>query len=167
MPFDFEKYDQKCHGMDQEKLQREWQHYTRVISGASTSTAVSGLALPLTAGISIIGIGLAAPAIHNARKKREIIERHLNRLGTRHHTRKSDVMLGIAVSGTMGVTTLGVGAVGADAIATAGIEAGISAIIGNEIAVKAVTHTALDGAGMGIEHIHTEHVKERGERKAR
>ncbi|KAK3899685.1 hypothetical protein C8A05DRAFT_46303 [Staphylotrichum tortipilum] len=166
MPFDFKKYDQKCAGMDQEELQREWQHYTRLISGASTSTAVSGLALPLTAGISVIGVGLAAPAIHNARKKRDIIERHLNRLGTTHSTRKRDVLSGVAVSGTIGVVTLGVGSMGADAVATAGAEHGISAIVENETAIKIVTHTALDGAGMGLEHMYTHHVKAREAQKA-
>jgi hypothetical protein len=166
MPFNFEEYDQKCHGMDQEELQREWQHYTRLVSGASTSTAVSSLALPVTAGISMIGVGLAAPAIHNARKKRDIIERHLNKLGTTYHTRKRDVIWGVAVSGTLGVITLGVGAAGTDAIATAGAEACIPAIVENETAIKTVMHTALDGASMGIEHVHTNHKKEREARKA-
>src|SRR5690554_593637 len=64
MPFDFEAYDAKCRGLTPEELQREWQHYTRLISGASTSTAVSGLAIPLTLGVSVIGVGMAAPAIH-------------------------------------------------------------------------------------------------------
>ncbi len=166
MPFDFQKYDQKCQGMDQEELQKEWQHYTRLISGASTSTAVSGLALPLTAGISAIGVGLAAPAIHNARKKRDIIERHLNRLGTTHNTRKRDVFSGVAVSGTIGVVTMGVGAVGADAVATAGAEHGIAAIVEHELAIKIVSHAALDGAGMGLEHMYTHHVKAKEANKA-
>ncbi|KAK4458644.1 hypothetical protein QBC42DRAFT_151962, partial [Cladorrhinum samala] len=166
MPFDFKKYDEKCAAMTAEELQREWQHYTRLITGAATSTSVSGLALPLTCGISIIGVGMAAPAIHNARKKREIIERHLNRHGATHNTRKRDVLSGVAVSGTIGVVTLGVGSVGADAIATAGAEHGISAIVANETAIKVVTHAALDGAGMGVEHLHTHHMKERDAHKA-
>ncbi|KAK3325936.1 hypothetical protein B0H66DRAFT_549795 [Apodospora peruviana] len=166
MPFDFKKYDQKCVGMSPEELQREWQHYTRLISGSATSTAVSGLAIPLTAGVSLIGVGMAAPAIHNARKKREIIEKHLQTRGTTHNTRKRDVLSGVAVSGTIGVVTLGVGSMGADAVATAGAEHGISAIVENETAIKIVTHAALDGAGMGIEHMYTHHVKEREAHKA-
>src|SRR6187551_3351394 len=100
MPFDFKKYDEKCRGLTPEELQREWQHYTRLISGAATSTTVSGLAIPLTAGVSMIGVGMAAPAIHNARKKREIIERHLQRHGTTQQTRKRDVVSSMALSGT-------------------------------------------------------------------
>ncbi|KAF4949917.1 hypothetical protein FSARC_13338 [Fusarium sarcochroum] len=159
MPFDFKAYDQKCQGLTLEELQREWEHYTRLISGAATSTAVSGVAIPLTLGISTIGVAMAAPAIHNARKKREIIERHLNRLNATHHTRKRDVLGSVAVSGTIGVVTLGVGSMGTEAIATAGAEHGIHAVIANETAIKLVSHAALDGAGMAVEHAHTGHLK--------
>ncbi|KAK3346499.1 hypothetical protein B0T25DRAFT_430054, partial [Lasiosphaeria hispida] len=166
MPFDFKAYDAKCAGLDPSELQREWQHYTRLISGASTSTAVSGIAIPLTMGVSLIGIGMAAPAIHNARKKREIIEKHLQKQGATHNTRKRDVLGSMAFSGTIGVVTLGVGSMGADAIATTGAEHGISAIVENETAIKIVTHAALDGAGMGLEHMYTHHKKGREAEKA-
>ncbi|KAF4498696.1 hypothetical protein FAGAP_5174 [Fusarium agapanthi] len=166
MPFDFKAYDQKCQGLTLEELQREWEHYTRLISGAATSTAVSGCAIPLTLGISTIGVAMAAPAIHNARKKREIIERHLNRLNATHKTRKRDVLGSMAVSGTIGVVTLGVGSMGADAVATAGAEHGIQSIVANETAIKLVSHAALDGAGMMVEHKHTDHLKKKDARKA-
>ncbi|KAL3605073.1 hypothetical protein FPOAC2_00015 [Fusarium poae] len=149
-----------------EELQREWEHYTRLISGAATSTAVSGCAIPLTLGVSTIGVAMAAPAIHDARKKREIIERHLNRLNATHHTRKRDVLGSMAVSGTIGVVTLGVGSMGADAIATAGAEHGIQSIVANETAIKIVSHAAFDGAGMAVEHAHTGHLKKKDARKA-
>ncbi|KAF5540181.1 hypothetical protein FPHYL_12124 [Fusarium phyllophilum] len=166
MPFDFKAYDQKCLGLTLEELQREWEHYTRLISGAATSTAVSGCAIPLTLGVSTIGVAMAAPAIHNARKKREIIERHLNRLNATHKTRKRDVLGSMAVSGTIGVVTLGVGSMGADAVATAGAEHGIQSIVANETAIKLVSHAALDGAGMMVEHKHTDHLKKKDARKA-
>ncbi|CAG7561071.1 unnamed protein product [Fusarium equiseti] len=166
MPFDFKAYDQKCQGLTLEELQREWQHYTRLISGAATSTAVSGCAIPLTLGVSTIGVAMAAPAIHNARKKREIIERHLNRLNSTHHTRKRDVLGSMAVSGTIGVVTLGVGTMGAEAVATAGAEHGIESIVANETAIKIVSHAALDGAGMMVEHKHTDHLKKKDAKKA-
>ncbi|KAK0644265.1 hypothetical protein B0T16DRAFT_313919, partial [Cercophora newfieldiana] len=166
MPFNFQEYDGKCAAMTPDELQREWQHYTRLISSASTSTAVSGLALPLTCGVSLIGVGMAAPAIHNARKKREIIERHLQRHGTTHNTRKRDVVGSMALSGTIGVVTLGVGSMGADAVATAGAEHGISAVVENEMAIKVATHAALDGAGLAIEHGLHGHVKEKDAHKA-
>ncbi|RYP07795.1 hypothetical protein DL764_002300 [Monosporascus ibericus] len=161
MPFDFKAYDAKCNGLTPEELQREWEHYTRLISGASTSTAVSGLAVPFTMGVSTIGVAMAAPAIHNARKKRDIIEKHLQKHGTTHVTRKRDVVGSMAVSGTIGIVTLGVGTAGADAVATAGAEHGISAVVENETAIKIVTHAALDGVGMGIEHAHTSHLKKK------
>ncbi|KAF5026800.1 hypothetical protein F66182_1084 [Fusarium sp. NRRL 66182] len=166
MPFDFKAYDQKCQGLTLEELQREWEHYTRLISGAATSTAVSGVAIPLTLGVSTIGVAMAAPAIHNARKKREIIERHLNRLHATHHTRKRDVLGSMAVSGTIGVCTLGIGTMGAEAVATAGAEHGIQSIVANETAIKIVTHAALDGAGMAVEHAHTDHLKKKDAHKA-
>ncbi|KAI8676366.1 hypothetical protein LRP88_10631 [Fusarium phalaenopsidis] len=166
MPFDFKAYDEKCRGLTLEELQREWEHYTRLISGAATSTAVSGMAIPLTLGVSTIGVAMAAPAIHNARKKREIIERHLNRLNSTHHTRKRDVLGSMAVSGTIGVVTLGVGSMGADAVATAGAEHGIQSIVANETAIKLATHAALDGAGMAIEHKHTDRLKKKDALKA-
>ncbi|KAF5536592.1 hypothetical protein FNAPI_11700 [Fusarium napiforme] len=166
MPFDFKAYDQKCQGLTLEELQREWEHYTRLISGAATSTAVSGCAIPLTLGVSTIGVAMAAPAIHNARKKREIIERHLNLLNATHKTRKRDVLGSMAVSGTIGVVTLGVGSMGADAVATAGAEHGIQSIVANETAIKLVSHAALDGAGMMVEHKHTDHLKKKDALKA-
>ncbi|KAI6778453.1 uncharacterized protein J7T54_005359 [Emericellopsis cladophorae] len=166
MPFDFQKYDEKCRGLTPEELQREWQHYTRLITGAATSTTVSGLAVPLTAGVSTIGVALAAPAIHNARKKREIIERHLTRHSASHVTRKRDVFSGVAISGTIGVMTLGVASIGADTIAAQGAEHGISAIVENDTAIKVVTHAALDGAGLAVEHAHTNHVRRKEARKA-
>ncbi|RYO77693.1 hypothetical protein DL762_009097 [Monosporascus cannonballus] len=166
MPFDFKAYDAKCNGLTPEELQREWQHYTRLISGASTSTAVSGIAMPFTMGVSTIGVAMAAPAIHNARKKREIIEKHLQKHGTTHVTRKRDVVGSMAVSGTIGIVTLGVGTAGADAVATAGAEHGISAVVENETAIKIVTHAALDGVGMGIEHAHTSNLKKKDAVKA-
>ncbi|EFQ25093.1 uncharacterized protein GLRG_00237 [Colletotrichum graminicola M1.001] len=166
MPFDFKAYDAKCNGLTPEELQREWEHYTRLISGAATSTAVSGITIPFTMGVSTIGVAMAAPAIHNARKKREIIESHLQKYGLTHLTRKRDVLGSMAVSGTIGVVTLGVGSMGADAVATTGAEHGISALVENETAIKVVTHAALDGAGLGIEHAHTNHLKKEDALKA-
>ncbi|KAL0942052.1 uncharacterized protein CTRU02_204815 [Colletotrichum truncatum] len=166
MPFDFKAYDAKCNGLTPEELQREWEHYTRLIAGASTSTAVSGIAVPFTLGVSTIGVAMAAPAIHNARKKRDIIEKHLQKHGATHVTRKRDVLGSMAVSGTIGVVTLGVGSMGADAVANAGAEHGISAIVENDTAIKVVTHAALDGVGMGIEHTHTSHLKKKDAFKA-
>ncbi|KAH6986975.1 hypothetical protein EDB80DRAFT_731205 [Ilyonectria destructans] len=166
MPFDFKSYDEKCNGLTPEELQREWQHYTRLISGAATSTAVSGIAVPFTLGVSTIGVAMAAPAIHNARKKREIIEKHLNKHNATHTTRKRDVLGSVAFSGTIGVVTLGVGSMGADAVATSGAEHGISAIMENETAIKIVTHAALDGAGMAAEHAHTSRLKKKDAFKA-
>ncbi|KAJ9664042.1 hypothetical protein H2198_000545 [Neophaeococcomyces mojaviensis] len=154
MPFDFKKFDVKCASMSIDELQREWEHYTRLISGSATSTAVSGAAIPFTLGVSVIGVGLAAPAIHNARKKREIIERHLNRHGTTHVTRKRDVLTPMAISGTVGLVTLGIGSAGADAVTNAAAEHGFSSVAANEIAVKAGVHLAVDGLAMAGEEHH-------------
>ncbi|KAI1504800.1 hypothetical protein F5X99DRAFT_432562 [Biscogniauxia marginata] len=120
MPFDFKKYDEKCNGLTPEQLQREWDHYTRLIASASTSTAISGAAIPATTlGVSAVGIAVAAPAIHNARKKRAIIERHLRAHDTTHVTRGRDVLRSVAVSGAVGLATLDTGYAGVEGVAMA------------------------------------------------
>jgi hypothetical protein len=166
MPFDFKSYDARCATMDADQLQREWQHYTRLISCASTSTAVSGLAFLPTLGLSIIGISVAAPTIHNARKKREIIEKHLQRLGTTLHTRKRDVLGSVAFSGAVGVATLGASSAGGDAIFAAGVEHGISAIAENKTAVEVVTDVGYTGVNNALEHVYTEEKRQGDARKA-
>ncbi|EWC46361.1 hypothetical protein DRE_04304 [Drechslerella stenobrocha 248] len=157
MPFDFKRYDEKCLAMSPEELQLQWEHYTRLISGAATSTAVSGVALPLTMGVSVVGVAMAAPAIHNARKKREIIEKHLNRHGTTHVTRKRDVLSSVAISGTVGVVTMGASSIATDALSSHAAEYGVRQVVENEVAVKVGTHIAFDAAAMAGEHAHTEH----------
>lgn len=93
--------------MTAEQLQKEWENYTRQMSAGATSTATSVLLMPLTGGISAVGLGLSAPRIHNARKKREIIEAGLKARGTTHRTRTGDVLAPMAVSGIIGGLTLG------------------------------------------------------------
>lgn len=143
--------------MTTEQLQREWENYTRQVAGGSTSTAISVGLSPFTAGISLIGLGLSAPRIHNARKKREIIEAGLQARGTTHNTRKRDVAAPMAVSGVLGGLTFGLAGAGAD-------------IIAGEVAGKgfeyAVSHAALDGTGAVIEHVHSEHEKKSAAHKA-
>ena len=117
MPFDFDTYQSKCENLTPEQLHREWENYTRQISGGATSTATAVLFSPLTAGISLVGLGLSAPRIHNARKKRAIIEAKLQAHGQTHNTRKRDVIAPMAISGTIGGLTLGLAGPGADLIA--------------------------------------------------
>jgi hypothetical protein len=135
MPFDYDKYQEKCDGMTTEQLQKEWENYTRQISAGATSTATSILFIPLTAGLSVVGVGLSAPRIHNARKKREIIEAGLKARGTTHHTRTGDVLAPMAVSGIIGGLTLGLVPPGVDSVA------GVAAGRGLEIAA---TNSALN-----------------------
>lgn len=101
MPFDFGDYEKKCDGMSKEQLHLEWENYTREISGGAASTVTSVLLSPLTAGISLVGLGVSAPQIHNARKKGEIIDAGLKARGTVHHTRTRDVYTPIAVQGAV------------------------------------------------------------------
>ena len=117
MPFDYKNYQEKCNGMTAEELQKEWENYTRQISAGATSTATSVLLMPLTGGISAVGLGVSAPRIHNARKKREIIEAGLRARGTTHHTRTGDVLAPMAVSGIISGLTLGLVPPGASDLA--------------------------------------------------
>jgi len=155
MPFDYEEYQAKCNTLSTEQLHKEWENYTRQIAGGATSTATSVLFSPLTAGISLVGLGLSAPRIHNARKKREIIEAGLQARGTTHSTRKRDVIAPMAVAGTLGGLTLGLAGPGADMIAGAAVGHGME---------YAVAHTALDATGAVLEHGHDEHSKKKAGR---
>lgn len=148
MPFDYEQYQQKCDGLTNEQLQKEWDNYTRQIAGASTSTATSVLFTPLTAGVSLIGLGISAPRIHNARKKRAIIEAGLNARGETTNTRKRDVIAPMAIAGTLSGLTLGLAGPGADMLAGEAVGKGAEYV---------VAHAALDGAGAVMEHKHDSH----------
>lgn len=156
MPFDYDDYQKKVNTLTTEQLHKEWENYTRQIAGGATSTATSVLFSPLTAGISLIGLGLSGPRIHNARKKREIIEAGLQARGTTHNTRKRDVFAPMAVAGTLGGLTLGLAGPGADMIA--------GEVVGHGVEY-AVSHAALDATGAVIEHTHDEHSKKKAEHK--
>lgn len=55
MPFKLKRYEAKCANMSADELQREREHYTRLISTSATLTAVSTAAVPFTHGVSVIG----------------------------------------------------------------------------------------------------------------
>lgn len=154
MPFDYAQYQAKTSEMSTDQLQKEWENYTRQIAGGATSTATSVLFSPLTAGISLMGLGLSAPRIHNARKKREIIERGLQERGSSHNTRTRDVTGSMALSGAISVATLGLAGPLADAVAGEAVGKG---------AEYAVAHLALDGVGEAIEHKHGGHLKKKAD----
>ncbi|KAK0113768.1 hypothetical protein ONS95_014018 [Cadophora gregata] len=156
MPFDFDTYQSKCENLTPEQLHREWENYTRQISGGATSTATAVLFSPLTAGISLVGLGLSAPRIHNARKKRAIIEAKLQAHGQTHNTRKRDVIAPMAISGTIGGLTLGLAGPGADMIAGEAVGKG---------AEYAAAHVALDATGAVVEHKHDEHSKHKANQR--
>ncbi|KAK6354149.1 hypothetical protein TWF730_008565 [Orbilia blumenaviensis] len=153
----FEEYDAKCAEMTIEQLQLEWEHYTRVAYGSGTSTAVAGLAIPFTLGVSILGMIFSAPINHNARKKREIIETHFKSRGETPVTRKRDTVLPVVISGTVGVVGIGVSAVGAEAILANGVEYGVQAAAEEKIAAKVVSHVAVDAVAVSGEHAHARH----------
>lgn len=156
MPFDYNDYQNKVNTLSTEQLQKEWENYTRQIAGGATSTGAAVLFSPLTAGISLIGLSLSTPRIHNARKKRAIIERGLQERGSNHNTRKRDVALPMAISGGIAGLTLGLAGPGADMLGGVAAEKGAEYL---------VAHAALDGTGAVIEHVHTEHERKSAEQK--
>lgn len=141
MPFDFSAYQKKCDGMTKEQLHAEWDNYTRQISGGATSTATSVLLSPLTAGVSLVGLGISAPRIHNARKKREIIEAGLQARGTVHHTRTRDVVGPMALTGAISGLTLGIAGPGADVVGAAAIQHGVE-VVATQMALEATASVA-------------------------
>ncbi|RDW82533.1 hypothetical protein BP6252_03645 [Coleophoma cylindrospora] len=150
MPFDYVEYEKKCQELSTEQLQKEWENYTRQLAGGATSTTTSVLFSPLTGGISLIGLGLSAPRVHNARKKRDIIQEKLTERGAIHNTRMRDVIAPMAVAGTLGGLTLGLAGPGADMIAGEAVGKG---------AEYAIAHAALDATGATLEHKHDKHSK--------
>jgi hypothetical protein len=145
MPFDYDEYQKKCDGLTTQQLHAEYANYTRQLAGGATSTATSVLFSPFTAGISLVGIGLSAPRVHNARKKREIIQAGLEARGETHQTRKRDVLAPVAVAGTLSGLTLGLAGPGADMIA--------GQVVGHGMEYAA-SHAALDATGAALEHTH-------------
>ncbi len=156
MPFAFDNYKKKCDTLTTEQLHKEWENYTRQLAGGATSTATSVLFSPLTGGISLVGLGLSAPRIHNARKKRGIIQAGLEARGETHNTRKRDVIAPMAIAGTLGTITLGLAGPVADAATGAAVGHGVE---------YAASHAALDGAGAIAEHKHDEHSKKKTDQK--
>lgn len=148
MPFDFTEYQQKCTQLSTEELHREWENYTRQLSGGATSTTTSVLFAPITGGISLLGLGLAAPRVHNARKKRQIIEAGLQARGVTHNTRKRDVVAPMAISGAISGLTLGLAGPGAELIA--------GEVVGHGVEYAA-SHAALEATGAALEHTHGKH----------
>ncbi|KAF6832881.1 hypothetical protein CMUS01_06753 [Colletotrichum musicola] len=107
MPFDFDQYYIECASLSAAALQKEWEKYTRQIASGSTNTALSTLAAPFTAGLSMVGVVWGSAQVHNARKKRDIIEIHLRRHQESARTRCRDVVFGTTLSGAVFVATLG------------------------------------------------------------
>ncbi|RKF64674.1 hypothetical protein OnM2_017066 [Erysiphe neolycopersici] len=135
MPFDYASYKKKCDSLTTEELQLEWQNYTRQLSSGATLSASSVLLSPLTSGISLIGLGISVPQLHNARKKRAIVGNKMKSYGVGPRTRRRDVIIPAAISMTASGLTFGLTPTGAE-------------LIGGEVGVKGieyvVTHATLD-----------------------
>jgi hypothetical protein len=136
MPFDFQEYQKKCNGMTTEQLNQEWDNYTRQITSGATSTPSSVLLSVFTGGVSLAGQGFSAPRIHNARKKREIIEAGLQARGTTHHTHVKDVPVPMATVGACNGITKGIS--GAELLPT-------TAGAGDAVVEYATTRAAASG----------------------
>lgn len=147
--FRFDEFDALCGELDGEQLQLKWQHYTRALSAASTSTAVATLAAGPTGGVSMIGAMIAGPLIHNARKKRQIIEHHMSIRGIKPETRNKDIYGPMGFSAVLGGATMGIGSVGAELLAV-------------DTVTKIASHAAIDVGVTAAEDKHSqrEHEKE-------
>ncbi|KAF6826407.1 hypothetical protein CPLU01_09692 [Colletotrichum plurivorum] len=156
MPFDFDQYYIECASLSAAALQKEWEKYTRQIASGSTSTALSTLAAPFTGGLSLVGVALGAGQIHNAPKKRDIIEKHLGRHQESARTRCRDVVFGTTLSGAVFVATLGTTSVlplgeclaeqGGECLAEQGGECLVEQVV-----EKVVVHGAFDVAAENVD----------------
>ncbi|EMD67008.1 hypothetical protein COCSADRAFT_351596 [Bipolaris sorokiniana ND90Pr] len=163
MPFDFDAYDKKCSQMSPEELHLEWNHYTRLISGAAASATLGGSALVFTGGVSIIGVAIGSAGFYNARKKRQILKRHLDR---EHRTnRKRDIVGSAAFNGAVGLTTLGLGTLGAEKVLELGIENGVFGRAA-ETGVKVATGVVVNGVNTAADDRYHTHKKKREAKRA-
>jgi len=165
MPFDFDDYDKKCSQLLPEQLHIEWNHYTRLISGSAASTTIAGSAVVFTAGVSLIGVAIGSAGIHNARKKRSIIERHLARYREKPTTRIKDVMGSAAFNGAVGITTLGLGTLGAEKVIELGIEHGVFGGAA-ETGVKVATGVVVNGVNVAADDRYHKGKKKKAEKRA-
>lgn len=96
----------------------------------------------------MIGAMIAGPLMHNARKKRNIIEKHMSLKGATPETRKKDIYAPAMISGVLGGATAGA-SLGAEALAA-------------EKVTKLIGHVVIDGALAKAEDKHAakEHAKE-------
>lgn len=156
MPFDYTHYTLKCQNLSDADLQKEWDNYTRHISGASTATAVSILAAAPTFGISLINLAYAFPRIENARHKRAIIEATLVSRGKLHCTHKRDVLLPAALGAGLGAVTFGVVPVVAENISDAAAAGAVTLITANPHFVHGAAELVIDAVGDEIEHVDEE-----------
>lgn len=151
MPFDYKTYTLSSQNLSTWQLQREWDNYTRQISGSSAGTAISILGAPLTLGISLVNLAFICPRIDNARHKRAIIECILVSRGETHHTRKRDVLVPVALSTGLGAVTFGFAPVAAEAVTDAAAAGCIAVVAGNPHFVAGATDLVLDAVNDGIE----------------
>ncbi|KAF5849926.1 hypothetical protein GGP41_005372 [Bipolaris sorokiniana] len=158
MPFDFDAYDKKCSQMSPEELHLEWNHYTRLISGAAASATLGGSALVFTGGVSIIGVAIGSAGFYNARKKRQILKRHLDR---EHRTNLGSA----AFNGAVGLTTLGLGTLGAEKVLELGIENGVFGRAA-ETGVKVATGVVVNGVNTAADDRYHTHKKKREAKRA-
>lgn len=145
--FKFDEFDAQCSKLNVDQLQQQWQHYTRALSATSTSAAVATLSpgrLGSTEGTSMIGAMIAGPLMHNARKKRHIIEKHLGMKGAAPEIPKKADDGSAELSGTLGGARAGNGLV-AEGMAV-------------DKVTKIVSHVVLDGAM--TKHATREHARE-------
>lgn len=139
--------------MTTEQLRNEWNHYTRQLAGGATSTATSVLLAPMTGGGSLVGLGLGPAKVHNARRKREIIEAGLRAKGTTHQTNKMDVIAPMMFTGAISGVTMGLAGPAANMVTGHAVGHGVD---------YAASYVALD-AGASTRQI----FEDQGEFKAR
>lgn len=141
MPFDYDNYNIKCASLSALGLQKEWEKYTRQMSGGSTNAGLSLLAVPFTLGTSLVGVGFGSAQVRNAHKKRRIIEAHMNlRYQESARTRCRDVVFGSTLSGAVFVATLGTVSV------LPGADCAVEAVV-----QKVVVHGVLDVAAEKVD----------------
>ncbi|KAL0939504.1 uncharacterized protein CTRU02_206114 [Colletotrichum truncatum] len=159
MPFDAEAYDLKCRQMDDNALIARREHYVRQIASSSTGAALRTAAGAATAGLTWLMIPYDAARIHNARRKRKILEKHAIDRGLTIETKCGDVLGPMALGATLGVVAFEGAQMCADMVM--GADGGGSAAESKEAgeAVKGIAHLGLDAGIAAVEHKHAQREK--------
>ncbi|GKT48476.1 uncharacterized protein ColSpa_08657 [Colletotrichum spaethianum] len=158
MPFDPEAYRLKCAEMPDDVLLARRSHYVRRLASSATGAALHTAAGGFTFGLTWLLVPYDAARIHNARRKRRILEEHALDRGLAVETKRGDVLVPMAAGLALGAVAFEGAAACAELLVDGG-EGSSEATL-----VKGAAHLGLDAAIAAAEQSHAQKEKTTAER---